>query len=347
MIKVAAKPPNINAGLIVDEGLKSLGFKQSAGPLNAFGVSIGQEMAVVPGRLLPAPGVSYGQGKPNVDDRASWNLRGVRFAVPGTLTQWAVLVIQDGGRDEFRGIDDPELKSTVGGLARMCGTSGMNVTGEPLYAAVRLPRASEDNQIRRGAINAIKETITTRYPRKPSMILVILSNGDKHVYNGLKHLLDVMLKVPSVCVQVSKFRKEKGQPQYFGNVALKINMKMGGVNHRLVDPPGTPPTLTLLKDPKEPTMLVGMDVTHPSPGTVKGTPSIAAVVATIDDNFAQFPASLRMQQTKKEVSSVHESKVYVANNPQDDNRSQGHDGGTVETLSEAQEGSAAQNHRLP
>jgi hypothetical protein len=53
-------------------------------------------------------------------------------------------------------------------------------------------------------------------------------------------------------------------------------------------------------------MLVGMDVTHPSPGSVKGTPSVAAVVATIDDNFAQFPASLRIQKTKKEVKLLFE-----------------------------------------
>jgi eukaryotic translation initiation factor 2C len=306
MIKVAARPPNINAGLIVDEGLKSLGFKQNAGPLNAFGISIDQEMAVVPGRLLPAPGVNYGQGKPSVDDKASWNLRAVKFAVPGTLSQWGVLVIQDGGRDEFQGVGDPELQRTVRGLADMCRTSGMRVEGEPRYAVAPLPRASRDDPIRKEAIKVIRAAVTQGYPKKPSMILVILSSGDKHVYNGLKHLLDVYLKVPSVCVQVGKIRKDKGQLQYFGNVALKINMKMGGVNHRLVDPPGSPPTLAWLRDPREPTMLVGMDVTHPSPGSVKGTPSVAAVVATIDDNFAQFPASLRIQKTKKEVKLLFE-----------------------------------------
>jgi eukaryotic translation initiation factor 2C len=302
MIKVAAKPPNINAGLIVDEGLKSLGFQQNAGPLNAFGVSIGQEMAVVPGRLLPPPGINYGQGKPNVDDKASWNLRSVKFAVGGVLSQWAVLVIADGGRDEFQGVADPELKRTVKGLADMCRTSGVRVEGEPLYAAARLPRKAREDPVRGEAVKAIRDAVTRQYPKKPTMILVVLSSGDKHVYNGLKHLLDVYLKVPSVCVQVAKFRKEKGQMQYFANVALKINMKMGGVNHKLVDPPGTAPTLTWLRDPSQPTMLVGMDVTHPSPGSIKGTPSIAAVVATIDDNFAQFPASLRIQQTRKEVS---------------------------------------------
>jgi eukaryotic translation initiation factor 2C len=308
MIKVAAKPPNINAGLIMDEGLKSLGFKQSAGPLNAFGISIGQDMAVVPGRLLPAPGVHYGQGKPNVDEKASWNLRAVKFAVGGKLSEWAVLLLGD-GRDEFQGPDDPELRRTVKGLADMCATSGMKVEGAPLFAAVRLPRKSKEDLTRRDAIAAIRNVVLKGYPKKPSMILVVLPSADKHIYNGLKHLLDVYLKVPSVCVQASKFKKEKGQLQYFGNVALKINMKMGGVNHKLVDPPGSSPTLSWLRDSKQPTMLVGMDVTHPGPGSVRHTPSIAAVVATIDDNFAQFPTSLRIQESRKEVSNLHQSNA--------------------------------------
>ncbi|KAF9649267.1 argonaute-like protein [Thelephora ganbajun] len=299
MIKVAAKPPNINAGLIVDEGLESLGFDQGAGILNAFGISISQEMAVVPGRLLPAPGINYGQGKPNVDDKASWNLKSVKFAVGGTLSQWAVLVIGDGNRDEFQDAGDPELKKTVNGLADMCRTSGMKVEGEPLYAFARLPRKTWEDPVRRESIKVIRAAVTQQYPKKPSMILIVLSNGDKHVYNGIKHLLDVYLQVHNVCVQVSKFRK--GHLQYFANVALKINMKMGGINHKLVDPPGTAPTLTWLEDPNQPTMLVGMGTTHPSPGSVKGTPSVAAVVATIDDNFAQFPASLKIQETRVEM----------------------------------------------
>lgn len=50
-------------------------------------------------------------------------------------------------------------------------------------------------------------------------------------------------------------------------------------------------------------MMVGIDVTHPGPMSREGTPSIAAVVASVDSSFVQFPASLRIQETKKEVSS--------------------------------------------
>lgn len=300
MIKVAAKPPNINANAIVNQGLQGLGFSQGAAPLGAFGISVGLQMAVVPGRILPAPGIRYGQGTPNVDEKASWNLRAVKFAIGGELKDWAVLLIQDGGRDEFTGVGDPAMKSTVKGFADMCRTSGMRVDPrEPIYAASILPKKVFEDPIRKAAISVIRETIVKGYPRKPSMILVILSNGDKNIYNGIKHLCDVYLKVPTICTQSGKIRK--GSPQYFANVALKMNMKMGGVNHGLVDAPGAPPTVKWLKDPKQPTMIVGMDVTHPSPGSVRGTPSIAAVVATIDSNFAQLPASLKIQETKKEM----------------------------------------------
>ena len=43
-------------------------------------------------------------------------------------------------------------------------------------------------------------------------------------------------------------------------------------------------------------MVKGIDVTHPSPRSLPGTPSIAAVVASVDENFAQYPASLMLQK---------------------------------------------------
>ncbi|OJT04969.1 Protein argonaute-2 [Trametes pubescens] len=296
MITVACQPPNINAQAIVGRGLHEFGFAQTPPPLNAFGVSIGSEMAVVPGRIIPPPVVRY-QGGPlaGVDERASWNLRGVRFSIGARLEKWAVLLIQDGNRrDEFQGPDDPELHRNVSGFADMCRRSGMNVDqAQPAIVDVQLPPKRPEDPLRKAAIQQIRNVLTSM-KSKPKIVLVILSNGDRHVYSGLKHLCDVYLDVATVCVHAAKFRKEKGQPQYFANVALKFNMKLGGVNHEL----GEQNTAWLNS---QPTMLVGMDVTHPGAGTVRGTPSIAAVVATIDRRMAQFPASLRLQESKKEM----------------------------------------------
>lgn len=47
---------------------------------------------------------------------------------------------------------------------------------------------------------------------------------------------------------------------------------------------------------KKKTMIIGIDVTHPSPTSREGSPSIAAVVASVDDSFVQYPASLRIQK---------------------------------------------------
>jgi eukaryotic translation initiation factor 2C len=86
----------------------------------------------------------------------------------------------------------------------------------------------------------------------------------------------------------------KKQDQYFSNVALKVNTKLGGMNHLLAED-----AMRWLKT--KPTMVVGMDVTHPGPTSVEGTPSIAAVVASVDDSFVQFPASMRVQKSRQEV----------------------------------------------
>lgn len=265
MITAACKPPNINGTAIVGRGLDELGFRAGASPLGSFGISIGTDMAVVPGRILPPPGIKYGHGTPKVDERASWNLRDVKFAVPGKLIRWAVLLIQDGGRDEFQGVNDPELKQVVTGFAKMCRTSGMQVdNADPFFTACQLlPKDPSGDLTRLKSIQAIRATIT-RIPYRPSVILVILSNGDKHIYAGIKHLCDAGLDVATVCVHAAKIRKEKGQLQYFANVALKLNMKLGGVNHFL-----DPQSMSWLKQGS--TMLVGMDVTHPGPGSTKGT----------------------------------------------------------------------------
>lgn len=48
-------------------------------------------------------------------------------------------------------------------------------------------------------------------------------------------------------------------------------------------------------------MLVGMDVTHPSPGSIEEAPSIAGIVASVDGRYGQWPASMRAQTGRKEM----------------------------------------------
>jgi eukaryotic translation initiation factor 2C len=101
----------------------------------------------------------------------------------------------------------------------------------------------------------------------------------------------------SQCLLLKRALNEKKQEQYLANVALKLNTKLGGINHLLGQE-----AMSSLREKS--TMLISTDVTHPSPKSVKGTPSIVGVVASVDSDFVQFAASLHLQKSKREVSDA-------------------------------------------
>lgn len=111
---------------------------------------------------------------------------------------------------------------------------------------------------------------------------------------------------------MDKLRKQ--DPNYSANVALKLNLKLGGANQSI-----SANDLGFLRHGK--TMLVGIDVTHPAPGTMRGTPSIAGVVASIDAYFGQWPGNICCQESKKEMVSkldvMMEERIeyWVSKNP--------------------------------
>ena len=293
MIRYACNPPPVNAAAIRDQGFPDLGLAGNApsATLNGFGISVSPDMAVVPSRVLPPPGIAYRQGRASVRD-ASWNILDVKFQRGGAARSWAVLIVQDGGRGEFSGPRDPELVSFLQTFSRKCTSSGITGVGRPVnvLATGRLPRIQQDPH-RRQALAQVRGMLEALLrPQIPSFILVLLSQTDNYIYPGIKRLGDVELGVHTIHMQVGKARGDlKKQDQYFSNVALKVNTKLGGTNHLLQDR-----EMMWLRQMK--TMVVGIDVTHPGPASTRGTPSIAAVVASYDDNFTQFPASLLPQQ---------------------------------------------------
>ena len=293
MIKVACNPPGFNANLIVNQGFARLGLQGNNELLTNFGISVSNEMIATQSRQLPPPKVTYKSGQPSIRD-AGWNILGVKFHEGGNMTNWAVLLVQEGRRSEFQNPSDPQLTTFLKAFMEKCRSSGMVVgTGPPVIMQTpRLPRPNEDSG-RRRALEMIRNTFkgSLNPQRKPSFVLVLLSGVDKYIYPGLKRMCDMQLGLQTVCMLLDKARKERGQDQYFSNVALKVNVKLGGVNHLLA-----PESMRWLLEKK--TMLVGIDVTHPSPTSLKGTPSIAAVVASVDDKFVHFPGDLQLQRNR-------------------------------------------------
>ena len=77
-----------------------------------------------------------------------------------------------------------------------------------------------------------------------------------------------------------------------GNISIKFNAKLEGSNHHVESiNAGSLRTRT---------MIVGIDVTHPGQGCIKETPSIAAVVASVDPQYTVFPGTFRLQGRNKD-----------------------------------------------
>jgi eukaryotic translation initiation factor 2C len=86
---------------------------------------------------------------------------------------------------------------------------------------------------------------------------------------------------------------QKAQAQYCANVCMKLNAKLGGTTSRIAGKtkdaaiPGAP--LPFFQKPGK-TMILGADVSHPSPGSPQ--PSIAAVTMSADADCCRYAAQV-------------------------------------------------------
>ena len=120
--------------------------------------------------------------------------------------------------------------------------------------------------------------------RKLDIIFIVLPRKETALFNRIKNFCDRTEGVHTVCVLERKFMTHDAT--YFANVALKLNLKLGGMNHILKE-------VDMGIISKGHTMVVGIDVIHPSLGS--GKASIASTVASIDKDLVQWPVDLRVQ----------------------------------------------------
>lgn len=92
-------------------------------------------------------------------------------------------------------------------------------------------------------------------------------------YLRVKKSADCRYGVVSQCLQAQQ--ASKMNPQYISNVCMKFNSKLGGTTHRVGNTP--------MGHFKVPTMVLGADVSHASPGS--NQPSTAAFTVSIDSKL--------------------------------------------------------------
>lgn len=93
------------------------------------------------------------------------------------------------------------------------------------------------------------------------------------MYIRVKQIYDVQCGIRNVNMLAKKLAKV--HEQYSANIGRKINFKLGGINQ-------SPMLSDFDLSTGGRTMIVGIDVTHPSVGSAPLAPSIAAIVASVD-----------------------------------------------------------------
>lgn len=126
--------------------------------------------------------------------------------------------------------------------------------------------------------------MVSKYENLQLVLVVLPVQGNKDIYKEVKRVGDTVLGIPTQCVLTKQFIPAK--PQVCSNIAMKINAKLGGINH-IVPLSEMPP---IFRD----VIVFGADVTHPSPGE-NNIPSIAAVVASMDAHATRYAARVRAQ----------------------------------------------------
>lgn len=238
---------------------------------------------------MQEPKVYYKNNKPVNVAFGSWNMENVMFNKPGNLKTWSWVAIRDARRPNFTMQD---LTATVSRFTTSLSKNGVTVQQQALGGREIELKSSSDPAL---------EKLFQDASAKLDLLLVILPGRDKsdntELYSYVKTLGDTKYGIHTICVVGSKFTGGRGEDQYFANVALKFNLKLGG-NNQMVEPS----RLSFINEDK--TMVVGIDVTHPSPGSSSHAPSVAGLVACPDKHLSQWPGVLSIQtEARQEMVS--------------------------------------------
>ena len=286
MIRTAAKIPE-ERRKIIEKNLMRLSKNYDSDPYaNAFGLKVNGEMLKIVGRVLKPPALKY----KNVNEFRKFNngvwLAGrqekdaLKFLQPMNLNNWGVL--------DLGNLPDRAKQHFV---ERLCVEG--NLRGMPVDFPV-YDRANVEN------MSQVKAAFKNLYDRGCTKLIMVMVAKKVTARDELKYIGDTKLKVPTQFVMKNKILgKDNRGPddQVLHNICLKINHKLGGVNHALAK---RPPIMD------RPVMVMGADVTHPAPGDVSKKPSIAAVVGSADPNVSQFNVEIRLQDKGRVVEQIEQ-----------------------------------------
>ncbi|XVF05656.1 hypothetical protein REPUB_Repub05bG0191400 [Reevesia pubescens] len=248
--------------------------------LRSCGVSIISNFTQVEGRILPAPRLKVGNGEDFFPRNGRWNFNNKKFVEATKIERWAIV--------NFSARCD--INNLVRDLTRCGEMKGIRI--DPPFDVFQ-----EMNQNRRLSpvvrVEKMFEDIQSKLPGAPQFLLCLLPDRkNSDLYGPWKRKNLAEFGIVNQCMAPTRVND-----QYLTNLLLKINAKLGGLNSMLAIE--QTPSIPVVS--KVPTIILGMDVSHGSPGQ-SDVPSIAAVVSSRHwPLISRYRASVRTQSPKVEM----------------------------------------------
>jgi len=253
-----------------------------------FGISLAGTMTKLTGRVLDPPTIEYkatdkfnGTVKILPQNPGKWFMDRKQFVNGVTVNNWAFL--------NMAGLSDEESKEIQNAFCSVGKENGLHFS-KPKCLTIKATMKDQDEGLLK--IEKILEKIKDRFVKDDKvldLVIIVFPFKAGVLYDKTKHISEMKLNITTqCCLRQSLFKRGELSKQVVANICLKINSKLGGVNH-VLSRACRPPVL------KTPVMIMGADVSHPAPESRGIKPSIASIVGSMDPKAVNYEVQVRIQ----------------------------------------------------
>ncbi|OAQ99960.1 hypothetical protein LLEC1_05719 [Akanthomyces lecanii] len=254
--------------------------------LRHYGVQFDPQFTKVDAKVLAPPAVNFSTGTADPKFSGRWDLRGKKFWKQNyaPLMNWGFLALDNC-------VQLPQLKAFAQTFKTTFIGHGGKCTADPL---ILMPPGNVRNDVAE-ALHWAHQQVTTQKGYTQLMFIVVQHKNSPH-YMRLKKSADCRFGILTQVVNGRAVSENNGQ--YHSNVCMKVNAKLGGATARTIYPWRGAKAATYFPDSR-PTMIIGVDVSHASPGAV--TASVAAMTMSVDKDANRYAAAVETNGFRTEM----------------------------------------------
>ncbi|KAH6808549.1 hypothetical protein C2S51_000305 [Perilla frutescens var. frutescens] len=259
---------------VLTDGSKRIKHEIEVDPLlKSCGISINSSLIQAEGRVLSPPQLKMGNAEHIVPRNGWWNIKDKKLLEPKKLENWVIVNFST----------SCDVRKMFEEFFKIGSAKGMIMSPPSCVLDENPKNRKKPASVR---VDMMFQQLQSRCKQHPPKFIICLLADKKFsdLYGPWKRKTLIEFGILNQCLSSSKIDE-----LYLINVLLKINMKLGGLNHAIV----SDLTRSISFVSKIPTMIFGIQVSHASPGRADA-PSIASVVGSREwPRISSYRASVR------------------------------------------------------